>query len=414
MRSFPILLAFLPFLPALNLVSGADLHAIRLLIPAMGIIWFIRGVRRRHLFLPFTPPVIAFAAFLALAVSSVSWAVAPAFALRKSLYFLSLSPTFVLALTSPQRLASAIALAGTLSAAVGLSAFFAQFLFGHAAVAQRIAASLAPILFGVRTAEAISRFPSWYVDLGLGHPILRAFLPFPDPHTAALFWVIALAVALFSLRTPRVRVPAVMVMIAAIAASFSRGGYVALLAMVSAYGVLRFSSPPHRFRTFTMGALTIVALALFGLTIGRPFALRFLSTFNLSEGSNALRIMLWRDAFATFAAHPLVGVGLGGFAAIEDPLASYRTPTNAHSTYLEIAAELGALGIGFFLAAVLSGLVLLLRRAGNGEPLFFGFALGLCAFAVHAIFEVDLYGPANFVVFLTLLTVGSFRNKPHL
>ena len=100
------------------------------------------------------------------------------------------------------------------------------------------------------------------------------------------------------------------------------------------------------------------------------------------------RYAYWRVAVEVFADHPLNGVGSGGFAVEwlqrRDIAEGVR---DAHSLYLETAAELGLVGL-LALAAFLTGIVLAARR---GEP---AIVAALVAFALHAGLDWDWELPA--------------------
>jgi O-antigen ligase len=90
------------------------------------------------------------------------------------------------------------------------------------------------------------------------------------------------------------------------------------------------------------------------------------------NGATSGRLDLWRIALLIFEGHPFGGVGLGNFQTVEP---SYATQTLnltmvrqivqeqlvVHNTYLQMAADLGLVGLGLFLAI----LALPIRLAGR-------------------------------------------------
>jgi hypothetical protein len=112
-----------------------------------------------------------------------------------------------------------------------------------------------------------------------------------------------------------------------------------------------------------------------------------------SAGSN--RYAYWRVALRTFADHPLRGTGASAFRVawlehrkIDDVV------RDAHSLYLETAAELGLVGLAL-LAAFLAGTVAAARRLWRRAP---ALAAGPCAaalvWALHAGLDWDWELPA--------------------
>jgi O-antigen ligase len=125
----------------------------------------------------------------------------------------------------------------------------------------------------------------------------------------------------------------------------SRGGFIALVVLV----VLQLRDARHR------GKLIVVALVILALFLVSPVSPidRLLHpTYSDTESSDA-RLQLWSIAFRIIADHPIVGVGLWQFAPY---LIKYLPPGVdlgfhvPHNTYLEVAVELGIVGLALFLA----------------------------------------------------------------
>ena len=397
MRWFFSLLVLLPLFPALSVSEGADIAALRLLIPIAALGWLVTGLQRRRVAFPLAPPVLCVTAFIAFAALSFLWAEAPAFAFRKSAFFLSLLPVVLLVpLLAPRAVLRALVLGSLASSSIGLAVFFLQFPFGGDSVMAAIQ-SAAPILWGGASARAAFQFPSWFVDLG-GATVLRAFIPFPDPHTAALFWGMGISGAL---ALGGAWFLGAILSAFAILATFSRGGVAPLAVILMVFVAMRFlfgerlprrpASPELqrgeqaglRILQFIGAALLLVTFS--AVVFGEPLIGRLASTFDLSEGSNAARLSIWQSAAKEAAAHPLLGAGLGGFASAVDPSGGFRVPSNAHSTYLEIAAELGIIGFVLFVSALGTAIVMALRRA-RASRAHAGIALALLFFAPPAVF----------------------------
>jgi O-antigen ligase len=118
------------------------------------------------------------------------------------------------------------------------------------------------------------------------------------------------------------------------------------------------------------------------------------------------RTAYWSVAFKTFAHHPLKGHGSASFQVdwarertIPDPA------KDAHSLYVETAAELGLVGIALLLA-LLYGVGASAVRAQRRLPeLSAGWIAALCAWAVHAGLDWDWEMPA--VALIGLLLAGA-------
>ena len=106
----------------------------------------------------------------------------------------------------------------------------------------------------------------------------------------------------------------------------------------------------------------------------------------------------------------MVGVGLGNYPTTQDDLISSRSPINAHNTYLEIATELGLLGLLLWMGVLISTFLALFRRA-NPNTLAFGALSGLVFFSIHGFFETIIYSPQNLVLFSLILAAAFGANN---
>ncbi len=151
------------------------------------------------------------------------------------------------------------------------------------------------------------------------------------------------------------------------------------LAVVIGVGLLRFLSddwleevdvPPGVSRAAAVA--TVIAVAA-GIAAANPSArwaefkevgaLDTKTTYvaaHLSSGRGSGRYQFWSTALDAFEAHPVDGIGAGGYEAYWDEHGSLVMPVrNAHSLFIETMAELGIVGlllvVGFLGFAVVSG-----------------------------------------------------------
>jgi O-antigen ligase len=119
------------------------------------------------------------------------------------------------------------------------------------------------------------------------------------------------------------------------------------------------------------------------------------------------RYAYWKVAVEAFADQPLSGEGSGGFRTAWLREREFRESVrDAHSLYLETAAELGLVGLAA-LALLLAGCALAAIRAG---PAAAGSVAALAAFALHAGIDWDWELPALTLVALAL--AGSLMASP--
>ena len=107
------------------------------------------------------------------------------------------------------------------------------------------------------------------------------------------------------------------------------------------------------------------------------------------------RYHYWEEAGSTFAEHPIAGIGSGGFQV--EWLKVYErfdASGDAHSLYLETAAELGVVGVAALLLFLggIAAAVLRLYRVDPGAAA--GLAAGLAAWTFHAGLDWDWEMPA--------------------
>jgi O-Antigen ligase len=177
-------------------------------------------------------------------------------------------------------------------------------------------------------------------------------------------------------------------------------------------GQLRLPSlPVSRPTAVLTSAAALLAAAVFAVAVfeGKPEG-----ESPVQRGSDPARLSsvdtnryrFWDVALDTWVDHPLIGIGSGGFQ-VEWLKQRDRVDTSgdAHSIYIETAAELGVVGFAIllvFVAGVVMGVVRLYRL----EPsLAAGPAALLATFAVHAGLDWDWEMPA--VSLLALLMAGA-------
>jgi O-Antigen ligase len=107
------------------------------------------------------------------------------------------------------------------------------------------------------------------------------------------------------------------------------------------------------------------------------------------------RYRYWEEAGSTFIEHPLIGIGSGGFQVEWLKVYNrYDASGDAHSVYLEAAAELGIVGLAILLLFLggVAGSVVRLYRVHRGPAA--GLAAGLAVWAFHAGLDWDWEMPA--------------------
>jgi O-antigen ligase len=195
----------------------------------------------------------------------------------------------------------------------------------------------------------------------------RATGPLQDPNDLSFFLVAALPL-LIALPHRKFLLPVAAVLAAGAAATFSRGGGLALAAATLWLVARRAVS--MRAVAVAVGGLAVIGLG--AAVFAGPVLDRALAEKSYIAATNVdTRELRWQAAARMLADNPVLGVGPGGFrssyaAASRNAEIDEQSPV-AHNIYLEIGAELGLPGLACFLGAIALAFVSAERvlRAGH-------------------------------------------------
>ncbi|TRZ54365.1 O-antigen ligase family protein [archaeon] len=409
------LILSLPFQFALNLGDNADLVITRILIPVIFLLWLVKGLARKKLWIPNIAQMWLIVAFLFLSFLSLYLGRDASAGFRKLLYFLTIFPIFFVAADIQRaqkwrgKALAAIVISGTLAAVIGLSQFLLPFFIGLGK-AVKIWENAAPYFLGNSFGKVVAANSSWLVNIG-GKTQMRAFGFFPDPHNFAFFTSLCLFSGLgylFSRKKTASKIwigAASVLMISAIGLSFSRGAYLGLLAGMIFFALIFIKRSGVLGKALVAAGVTVVLIFIFNSNV---ISQRLVSSFNLKEGSNAERYKNWVQATEIIRDHPLSGVGLGNYARAINPTAADRSSIYAHNLFLDIAAETGILNSVIFALLLL---VAIWKNVKSGGMIRLGIASGLVAFFVHSIFDTALYSPQALTLLLIIIALGIYDNS---
>jgi O-antigen ligase len=235
----------------------------------------------------------------------------------------------------------------------------------------------------------------------------------PNHFAAALLLPIAL-VLVGTLKGPTLLVKSASiacfgVLMVGIYASGSRGGLVAVAAL--AIFVL--------WRTGRWLQLTV--LALLGGALSLALKTAMWSRFGNDMATGSGRTSIWTIGVHAFAAHPLIGVGVGNFPdAYNESLLQYYTAVfanwdrGAHNLILMVSVELGIVGL-VLLLWVLIGQARLLRHIGRENELYdvrIALEAAFVGLLVMSMFLDTLYWKYAWLTFTALLLARSASLEP--
>lgn len=176
-----------------------------------------------------------------------------------------------------------------------------------------------------------------------------------DENYVAAAMNLAIPLAAFSFFVERIRWRKILfaclvcIYILAIVVSFSRGGFVGLVAAF-AFSILK--SPKK--------GLAIVAALVFGgflfVVAGSSYWEEMSTIQNTDEGTADLRLEFWKVAVQEFLGYPITGVGGGNFpwqmpnfeSAEQMERWGRKVKAEVHSTYFQLLAEMGLAGCAVF------------------------------------------------------------------
>ncbi|MGI8897564.1 MAG: O-antigen ligase family protein [Pyrinomonadaceae bacterium] len=217
----------------------------------------------------------------------------------------------------------------------------------------------------------------------------------------------------------------------ALVLSNSRGGLLAMLAQVIA-GVLLFPLvvPPVNSKSGDLKASRIVrllpvrvfflVLLLLGVVGGTLWmgGERLVSRFEPGRGERdpaaASRKEIWQATWDMAKAHPIAGVGMGGYwvaIPVYHDASGTLVPQEAHNDYLELLASGGIIGaaLGIWFCSVLFKRTWTSLRSPSRfrRATSFGAALGIVGVGVHSLFDFGLHMIVNALIFITLIVIAT-------
>lgn len=222
-----------------------------------------------------------------------------------------------------------------------------------------------------------------------------------DPNDLSLRLLFPLSFAAALVMVPKARLlklfglAGVVIMIAAIIATQSRGGLLGLLAVMAVFG--------HRYIRSKIILVALAVIAAFALATLAGLSSRISGGAHEAglDASSMGRIHAWHTALEMVSANPLTGVGLNNFIAnyYFYTAAWDGKPHAVHSTWLGVLAETGIIGFLLFMAMVIVLSVRLLKHSKLLDAENAPESLRTTALAALA-------GMAGFAVAGTFLTQG--------
>ncbi len=186
--------------------------------------------------------------------------------------------------------------------------------------------------------------------------------------------------------------------------SMSRMGFVASLCSLFVLGATVLGAwLPARKKWAGLVFAAVLLVCGFVFLAPDPLVQRFSKIDTDKEVTLAGRALIWKDTLHLIKAYPIFGCGLGSYEMAYEKF-NLSMPTfgvdYAHNDYLQLLAELGAIGF-VIIAALMLAIFTQAARAAFRHSEFTGRCLGIAcvsamvAIFVHSIVDFNLYIPAN-------------------
>jgi len=228
-----------------------------------------------------------------------------------------------------------------------------------------------------------------------------------------------------------------IVEIAALAVTFTRGGWLACAGSLFVFGIIIWKFFPEK-KVFTIRRLVIAAILL-ALLIGaavieKPHIVTsvFSSKDSYKEASPDeaeikykaatvfVRLEMWKGTWQMIKENPILGIGLGNYWIVSQ---KYRTSEErsidldilqwAHNDFLQIGAETGFIGLAAFIFLIFSifrnGFKQFRRLEGASKTISAALICGIAATIMHSMVSFNFYKTVPFMYFW--LAAGFLSNK---
>jgi O-antigen ligase len=137
------------------------------------------------------------------------------------------------------------------------------------------------------------------------------------------------------------------------------------------------------------------------LLVAVPFILKMeMAHYIFETGSMGDRFGMWGTSMEIFKKHPVIGNGLNtyfvNFKEHRNDEWKGKKGSYAHNCYLQMACDIGVLGLGAFLWLMYSYFLSVVKALKKIKDQFFnsvlwGISIGVFAFLVHSFFDTNLY-----------------------
>ena len=271
-------------------------------------------------------------------------------------------------------------------------------------------------IFAIVQYYTVEATPEWADSSATGADLVRAYSTFGNPNVYAVFVIVALILSFGFVADPKRRKISLLYVLAglinlfALALTFTRGAWIAVIISVLALIVIKSRTAPKLLLIPT----AVIPVALFFLP--SDIIDRFLSSFGTPDTSAAYRLSIWRSSLRMFKEKIFIGVGVGEEAFNEEFMQyaeeGVMMPHHSHNLLLEIGCELGIFALILFAFLLLTRLR---HRASYAAYVKESTCGPICTASGVALFALFAYGMTDYIwynssmcfLFWTVFGLGS-------
>lgn len=405
------LLAYLPLQIALSPSESIDLSSVRLFIVLLFIWWVFRSLLLKKILIPTNTISLFLYSFVFFSIFSIFFAENYHWAFRKLIFLLSILPVYFIYFNLFQnfdfkiKALKYVVYGALLAGMTGIIQFFSQFVFNIEKVYSFWAVNISPLFLGKAFSQAVLEHSSWLVNIS-GSTLMRAISVFPDPHMFSYYMgmTAAISFSLYLYNKELFFLNSFFILLFANIISFSRGAYLGIF-LAFIFFVVYASKNKAPGLQKSLRLILLVSIVIMFVFLISPARNRFFSSFDLQDGSNSERLVLWGKSIRIIEDNPL-GVGVGNYSLKILPSASYRDPIYAHNLYLDIFVETGIFGLISFICILLFSIIFFWKKSFK-HILYLGPLFSIIIFSTHSFVETPLYSVHIFTLFLIILSTSS-------
>ncbi len=397
--------------------------------------------------------------FLAISVLSLINATDVTAGIKRLLFLVNIFLLYIVVRNVAQNKETLIRIlkAGVVAAIISLVVGYAQFISIFFVSLHRFwiwwADHMISLFYGQGLTNLLIVSNTWFSYYPDKPPTLRMFSLFPDSHSFAIFSIIATIFFLtlayyYKLKKNKkmfiIYSLGLMISLLAIILSGSRGAWLSgagTIIIISAFYL--FTYVRKRLTLVRQTKLILVTFIIFILLFpvssliigwsqrtegslrggGNSFLVfeRAKSSIDMGEISVRSRWDIWKATLASIKKHPFLGVGIGNYPfVLEEDISAAKRGASAHNLYMDVASEIGVLGLLvliFIFWQILKTSWRVFRNSEDKFSKFFAAAFGVYFIWIlaYSMFDIVLLNDKVLMLFVVgvgiLYSIKSFENK---